>query len=172
MSPAAIASPKGTDGGRSGAPGRRRVAARRVAARTGRLRVGGRREAEGRKREERGEEAEGGRTHGGGGKRQRVNGGRMDAARGGFLRRPPRLPDRILRTHASDARSGRARTHEGTGLSLAVAYRRAKLMGGTLEVESEVGVGSTFRLRLLRASNSPGAAPRGLETNASTQGDA
>ena len=58
--------------------------------------------------------------------------------------------------------SGRA--HEGTGLDLALARRFAELHGGTLWVESSVGVGSTFRFTLpaRRDSTAQDAPPRQL----------
>ena len=41
-----------------------------------------------------------------------------------------------------------SRSYEGTGLGLAIAQRSALLLGGGLEVESELGKGSTFTLTL------------------------
>ena len=63
----------------------------------------------------------------------------------------PRLFDEF-----AQASEGYARTHEGNGLGLAITHRLVGLMGGTVEVESEPGVGSAFTVRLPAAE---GAAP-------------
>jgi signal transduction histidine kinase len=44
------------------------------------------------------------------------------------------------------------RTSEGVGLGLAISRDLARGMGGDLTIESELGVGSTFTLRLPRAA--------------------
>jgi signal transduction histidine kinase len=45
-------------------------------------------------------------------------------------------------------RGARSRTHEGTGIGLALVHELTRLHGGKVEVESEPGRGSTFRVRL------------------------
>jgi signal transduction histidine kinase len=50
----------------------------------------------------------------------------------------------------------------GVGLGLSIAFRAAAAQGGTLELESEPGRGSTFRLRLPRAVRAREGQPEGL----------
>ncbi len=48
----------------------------------------------------------------------------------------------------SQVDSRRNREVEGTGLGLAITQRLVRLMGGEIEVESEYGVGSVFKIRI------------------------
>jgi PAS domain S-box-containing protein len=50
---------------------------------------------------------------------------------------------------------GKTQLTEGTGLGLPISRRLAELLHGGLEVESELGKGSTFRLRLPESADGP-----------------
>src|SRR6185436_4193292 len=59
---------------------------------------------------------------------------------------PDELPHVFERFHR--IRDARARTHEGTGIGLALVQELARLHGGTVSAESVVGAGTTISVRV------------------------
>ena len=56
------------------------------------------------------------------------------------------LPNVFKRFHR--VQNARARTHEGTGIGLALVHDLVKLHGGSITVESKIGAGTTFTVRI------------------------
>jgi two-component system OmpR family sensor kinase len=63
---------------------------------------------------------------------------------------PPAEQARIFREFYRAPEAYRSNV-EGTGLGLALVKRHIEALGGTVEVESAVGQGATFTIRLSRA---------------------
>ncbi len=59
----------------------------------------------------------------------------------------PRLFERFFRGRASQAR-----THEGSGIGLSLVQELVKLHGGSVEAQSQVGIGTTITVRIPRGS--------------------
>ena len=58
--------------------------------------------------------------------------------------------------------TGVGRTHEGAGLGLAISHQLVRRMGGTIHVESEKGVGTTFLVTFPAADTAPAGPDRRL----------
>ena len=56
--------------------------------------------------------------------------------------------NRVFERFEQLPRPGKARSHEGAGIGLAMVKQLTELMGGAVEVESTLGRGSTFTIRL------------------------
>ena len=63
--------------------------------------------------------------------------------------------DEVGRVFERFYRGPRALQQEGFGLGLSIAKRMVDVMGGEIGVDSEVGVGSTFWVRLPAAAKAP-----------------
>ncbi|HJW70458.1 MAG TPA: HAMP domain-containing sensor histidine kinase [Gaiellaceae bacterium] len=82
--------------------------------------------------------------HGGSAVTVRITGDGIEVADDGPGIAPEHLPHLFERFYKADA----SRSGSGTGLGLAIAQENARLLGGEIQVQSELGAGSSFTLRL------------------------
>jgi signal transduction histidine kinase/ABC-type amino acid transport substrate-binding protein len=68
----------------------------------------------------------------------------------GIGMRPEELPDLFQPFHQID--TGLSRKHEGSGLGLSICKKLVEMMGGTIQVESQWGQGSTLAVRFPRTT--------------------
>ena len=77
----------------------------------------------------------------------------------------PHLFERFRRVHGA-----KSRTHEGSGIGLALVHELVALQSGTITVESVVGAGTTFTVRLPILGDRADAAPAAGDTKLLRQG--
>ena len=82
----------------------------------------------------------------------------VDTGPGIESRHLPRLFERFYR-----ADKGRTRDLGGTGLGLAIAKHLAEALGGTLDVKSEIGRGSSFSVALGTSPHATPVAPKSTQ---------
>lgn len=83
----------------------------------------------------------------------------IDSGEGIPKRELPRIFERFYRVDTA-----RARATGGTGLGLAIVRHVVERHGGSIQVESDLGEGSTFRLRIPEANQAPSHVGEGPES--------